>query len=203
MTIDFPLREGQKCITRDGRMVTIGKNLGTGAVGVLSDTNAHPFYYVRVHDGQISNDMTRPGDVVAEQINTPQPVRTAHPHAALMAEYAKDAAECAEPWTRWEGCGDDGIYWYGFDTHPKWDVECQYRRKPRTISINGHEVPEPLRVEPELRSTYWLTGLLGPVAVSWDGGDSDQDRLQRGILHATREAAEAHARALLSFTEVK
>lgn len=78
------------------------------------------------------------------------------------------------------------------------------RVKPRTININGHEVPEPLRVAPADGVEYWIAH-LGAENISpsnfWDGNRVDNTWLARGICHATKEAAELHARALLSFTK--
>jgi hypothetical protein len=53
----------------------------------------------------------------------------AHIHAALMAEYAKDAAEIDEPWTRWQHLSIGGS-WDGFYEHPAWRKHVQYRRRP-------------------------------------------------------------------------
>ena len=82
--------------------------------------------------------------------------------------------------------------------------------KPRTIRIGEFDVPEPLRVAPK-RVTgkvtkYWTVSLssIGAVdAVIWDNDCWDKLFLARGIIHLTREAAEIHTKALLSFTEVK
>ena len=54
---------------------------------------------------------------------------SAHPHAALMALYAQDAAETEAPWDRWE-CSSANITWYDLKKHPEWIEGCQYRRKP-------------------------------------------------------------------------
>lgn len=53
-----------------------------------------------------------------------------HPHAELMAEYAKDAAETDRPWERWEI--RFGSRWHDIDGHPSWlTEEVEYRRKPQ------------------------------------------------------------------------
>jgi hypothetical protein len=61
---------------------------------------------------------------------------TAHKHAALMAEYAKDAAETDKPWERWEvrnqTCPiDEYRVWNTCRSHPEWVEGCEYRRKPK------------------------------------------------------------------------
>lgn len=52
---------------------------------------------------------------------------TAHVHAALMAEYAKDASETDKPWERWE-CNWNGV-WKGVLDNPTWAKTALYRRK--------------------------------------------------------------------------
>ena len=130
---------------------------------------------------------------------------TKHIHADLMLEYAKDALETDKPWLLWQyyilytqgWCNCEG-------GHPSLDVLTKYRRKPKTISINGHEVPEPLRTAPATLSLYYQPVLgrkelyLGPLV--WDGGPYDQQQLERGILHTTKEGAIEHALALISQT---
>jgi len=79
----------------------------------------------------------------------------------------------------------------------------EFRLKPRTININGHEVPEPIREAPAMGTEYWTAGfaLVGDMGtLHWEGDSVDSEHLRHGLCHATREAAEAHARALLSFT---
>lgn len=85
-----------------------------------------------------------------------------------------------------------------------------FRLKPKTITINGHEVPEPLRVAPVAGTTFYVPRLdvwpasdaLSPFyTYTWDAHVADVRRLEAGLVHLTSEAAEAHARALLSFTK--
>lgn len=81
----------------------------------------------------------------------------------------------------------------------------QYRLKPRTININGHEVPEPLRVAPDKPGGVeyyvpWFSANGSTARFIWNDILSDHWMLSRGLCHTTRVAAEAHARALLSFT---
>lgn len=56
-----------------------------------------------------------------------------HKHAALMAEYAKDAAETDKPWERWEWYGQISNKWRACNSHPTWDENSQFRRKPRPL----------------------------------------------------------------------
>lgn len=127
-----------------------------------------------------------------------------HPHAALMAEYAKDAAETETPWERWEcrhGCGP----WQIIAHDPLWCKQYEYRRKPRTIRIGEFDVPEPVREPLEVGATYYVAVLTSNAAshMRWGGSTSEMDWLRRGLIHLTREAAELHTKALLSFTATK
>lgn len=80
-----------------------------------------------------------------------------------------------------------------------------WRIKPKTININGHEVPEPLR-EITDGEGYWLADTGDEdyaLETSWEGTSTEYSWLRRGLCHATKEAAQAHAKATVSFTELK
>lgn len=122
----------------------------------------------------------------------------AHIHAALMAEYAKDATESETPWENWEICYE-GI-WNPMHNHPAWVTLTQYRRKPKTIRIGDMEVPEPMKTAPEYGTVYWFPSFRHSKPANnfaWSGDEGDNRMLQRGFCHATKEAAEAHAQALI------
>ena len=75
-----------------------------------------------------------------------------------------------------------------------------------TIKINGHDVPAPERVAPPSDTRYWVPQMTAQKPCDifrWDGGVMDMRHLTRGLVHLTEEAAVAHAKALLSFTEVR
>lgn len=132
-----------------------------------------------------------------------------HPHAELMLHYAQDALETDRPWERWE----QGYYKNGKEhdyqpctSNPTWKVEWCYRRKPKTISINGFEVPEPLREAPVDGAKVYLVDLaisLEAKVMSYTYQScivANRLFLEAGLVHLTKEAAELHAKALLSFT---
>lgn len=77
-----------------------------------------------------------------------------------------------------------------------------WRIKPKTIRIGDYDVPEPLR-EMKQGQVYWIATTSGDVCHSIKnyGDSADVIWLARGLCHATREAAELHTKALLSFTE--
>lgn len=84
----------------------------------------------------------------------------------------------------------------------------KFRVAHKTININGHEVSEPVR-EPLADGQHYY--LVAPTVVdfdefevwTWDGHEADNNWLELGLIHLTREDAKTHAKALLSFTKVK
>lgn len=118
-----------------------------------------------------------------------------------MLQYAQDAAETDKPWERWEYRYQDEK-WKDSDGPLHFYSDFQYRRKPRTININGIEVPEPMREVPEDGTKYYMPMCDNEVDCSvWGNSMSDTRWLNWGVCHLTREAAELHAKALLSFTK--
>jgi hypothetical protein len=129
-----------------------------------------------------------------------------HPHAALMLEYAKDWAETDRPWERWQLQQSTGA-WYTFTKyqgHPRWDKHTQYRRKSKVITINGHAVPEPYRGALLDDVTYFMPSLYSAevscISSTSEDASSMAEFQTKGLMHTTKEAAIAHAKALLSFT---
>ena len=125
-----------------------------------------------------------------------------HIHAAAMAEYAKDAAETDMPWELWEvSMTESGDEYRNLFGHPDWAVTRKYRRKPKTILINGREVPEPHRTPLKDGEVYWaLTLFSSATSLRWKDDDFDNSYLENGFIHLTKEAAEKHFNALKSFT---
>ena len=125
-----------------------------------------------------------------------------HIHAAAMAEYAKDAAETDMPWERWEiSITESGDEYRNLLGHPVWATNRKYRRKPKVILINGHEVPEPCRTPLQDGEMYWTLSLIsGVTQVMWENDNIDNLYLENGFVHLTKEAAEKHWNALKSFT---
>lgn len=124
-----------------------------------------------------------------------------HPHADLMAKAAEIAKTDKEWYRHFE------IKTLHFDA---WSEMCnevffvndEYRLKPRFIDINDHQVPEPVREPLEDDQEYWIADIrYAPSVFNWENNDADYRWLERGIIHLTKEAAESHSAALLSFTQ--
>lgn len=82
-----------------------------------------------------------------------------------------------------------------------------WKIKPKTININGFEVPEPCKTPLPLNTIYFIPMLdlceTKHARIFWSDRERDNYNLTTGLVHLTPEAAELHAKALLSFTEVK
>ena len=76
----------------------------------------------------------------------------------------------------------------------------KYRIKPRAITVNGFEVPEPMREAPDIGTEYHLADAVNEDlagSYQWKADSADSLWLSRGICHYTKEAAIAHAKAML------
>ena len=123
-----------------------------------------------------------------------------HKHAAAMAEYAKDATETNTPWERWEFSYQNQEF-EPVAHHPTWDERYKYRRKVKTIMINGYEVPEPQRVPLAIDEPYWTFYFFQEIRMcKWKDDDYDKLALEKGFVHTSKEAAVKHFDALISFT---
>ena len=75
----------------------------------------------------------------------------------------------------------------------------EFRVKPATITVNGIEVPEPLREAPDVGSTYWVVSPYGgAVKMRYRADNEDAHALKSGLCHATEDAALAHFEAVIS-----
>ena len=82
-----------------------------------------------------------------------------------------------------------------FDIVGMWEEEehIKYRQ------INGKKFPEPCSKPLKVEEPYFIVNTqygLTVLKFRWANSDADNDRLKMGIVHATREAAQAHADAI-------
>ena len=124
---------------------------------------------------------------------------TAHKHAALMLQYAQDAAETDTPWERWEFEVKSGV-WCNLSEHPAWLEHKEYRRKPQVIRVGRHEFLKPIAFTPPKDTIQWVIRLsaegYAPDDMIWTGDKTDFDLLKSCVVHLSREAAQAHADVL-------
>lgn len=88
-----------------------------------------------------------------------------------------------------------------------WTAAIRIKPEPSTITINGHEFPEPMRVAPEEGAMYWVVNLSADANVAhcyyWDADDKYGQRLNNGLCQATKQGAIDCAKALLSLLKVQ
>ena len=124
---------------------------------------------------------------------------TAHKHAALMLQYAQDAAETDKPWDRWQFRGLDTEKWLDCAGGIGFSNLCEYRRKPRSMTYTV-TIPEPLREAPKRGECYYVMDTAAPnfcLSYWWSDNGTDQRLLKRGLCFATEAAAIAAAKAML------
>ena len=124
-----------------------------------------------------------------------------HPHAELIKQMVDDDTLRATYGDGWHECGADSVIFY-----PTRDWRL-VPPKPKTITIvaNGktYELPEPMRVAPELDKTYYLQLTIETASYSWKNDETDKQWLSDGIVHATREAAQAWVDAMAEIRGAK
>lgn len=130
---------------------------------------------------------------------------TAHKHAALMLQYAQDAAETDRPWERWEFEAKSGV-WCNISEHPAWLKNKNYRRKPQVIRVGRHEFPKPITEAPLVGATVYnvqehfdhtVPHAFQVAEEKFDPSNPFHKWYVRaGLSHLTRAAAQAHADTL-------
>lgn len=132
---------------------------------------------------------------------------TAHVHAALMLQYAQDAAETDRPWERWETSesktkiGDEWVDdWEDLTGNPDWNPAVGYRHKKTVIKIGRFEFPKPMTRAPKEGTDYFYLdfGDNGFVVggSSWAGDDFDMKNVAMNVSHLSHKDAQTHADVL-------
>lgn len=131
---------------------------------------------------------------------------TAHVHAALMLQYAKDAMETDKPWEWWEvriaANVQPNAVFERMSSHPKWDTNNEYRRKPKTIKVGKWEFPKPIEQPLGCADAYYYvdfnvwTAEFIPSRDTWTNNERDDNRLAGNLCHLSYDAALAHADVL-------
>lgn len=122
-----------------------------------------------------------------------------HPHADSMLEWEKDQRE--NPGQVWQ-CRSvtAGTPWRDMIAPPRWQEGMQYRQKPKVRRIGAYEYPEPESKAPADEAEYWIPSTASEesaIAYTWRNDEPDFRWLARGLVHLTKEAAEAHCEAML------
>lgn len=121
-----------------------------------------------------------------------------HIHADLMIQYAQDAQESETPWENWEFRPQCST-WVTLICNPSWNDHYEYRRKPKTIVINGFTVNAPMGKEPGYYTSYYFPNLSSADYCSTTTYSSDWDKqsFKRGLCFSNKEDAIAMAKAML------
>ena len=121
-----------------------------------------------------------------------------HPHAEVLRAIADGV-----PMSEFEITWGRKVCWCPIEDQPYFvfsDEGSEIRRKPQHIMVNGFKVPKPLNVMPKRDDDYYAPCFDDNKfyeSYSW-ASDSVDDRLfARKVIHATKEAAIAHAKAML------
>lgn len=130
---------------------------------------------------------------------------TAHKHAALMLQYAQDAAETQRPWDRWENSNPtmNPRTWSACIDHPEWNPAIEYRRGPKRTIVNGALIVAPRDTAPALKAAYYVVSLYAEnwcTPMRWSGTAFDERALLRGLVFDTEDDARAYALALMDRT---
>lgn len=135
-----------------------------------------------------------------------EPVQQGHVHADLMALYAEDAKTTDKPWELWQTKTADKP-WGDLKRTPEWDPRYLYRRKPKTHTVHGVEVPD-LRFEPNEGEEYYLaepTEYRFTYKYTATNDNLDTVWAERGLCYKPTEegkkAAILHAKAMLGMIQ--
>lgn len=126
-----------------------------------------------------------------------------HKHFDLIVQWASDP----EAWVvEYRSVVTGRFIPIGFESYPEWHPETEYRLIPKCgmMHLNGAEFPAPEREAPKAGTTFYTPNPHRIEALPWTWGVADfLDWIPKGLVHLTREAAEAHARAMLAAKEVE
>ena len=199
--LTLPLEVGKKYVCRDGTIVDCYAKAGpgwkSGLVHICVADKPDQFKGTIWQDtgSNGKSDKEFRNDVIADYVEV-----TGHVHAELMAEYAKDATKSKEPWKDWEMTDSfDTTSWISCTGHPGWISVLNYRRKPKTVTINGIVVSKGL-TEANYDTLVYIPALhlhAKYIAIRFE--DTYQRSLELGLVHATKEDAIAMADAMLAF----
>ncbi len=83
---------------------------------------------------------------------------------------------------------------------PNFVYGVELRIAPETIIVNGFEIEAPLKEAPEIDDVFYFadaTSMFFYDRCIWNDSPFCKNALSRGICHKTRDAAIAHAKAMI------
>lgn len=121
----------------------------------------------------------------------------------LNALLAGETLQHVNDHTRTVRLEDNHLSLFGFNDYNKLFIEFgAWEIKPKTININGFEVPEPIRECPPSTRNVYVVDFSYPGNIKEyyiDDDNFDVYWYSNGLVHLTKENALLHANALLSF----
>lgn len=132
-----------------------------------------------------------------------EPEHQGHPHAELMAQYAEDAKTTDKPWELWQ-LKVLGSNWRSLTCNPSFATHLEYRRKPKTHTVHGVEVPD-ISFTPSNGEFYYLVTPSNPNFYITYRFNSGSDYGQHCTKHKLcypcteegKQAAIMHSKAML------
>lgn len=148
----------------------------------------------------VTKEMWENDRVKSKMINISQ---QGHPHAKIMAAYAEDAKTTDKPWELWQfnTTGE----WRDLTCNPTFATHLKYRRKPKTHTVNGVEVPD-LRIDSNKGGSFYLADPTEPEFTfnyleATKDNIYDSKWIERGLCYEHTEegkqAAILHAKSML------
>lgn len=128
-------------------------------------------------------------------------MKTEHKYAQVLRWIAdgEDVEGRCVGHIHWENINDFGAAKFSLAFQDRsLDIDYEFRLKPRTITVNGREIATGEAVAP--KAEFFFVDIDAPNlwgATCWGGTNLDKLRLERGLVHLTKENAIAHAKAML------
>lgn len=203
MALTLPIEIGKKYIRRDGKVVTAREPnerfVNFRSIVYVGDdevSNTNGIEHCWRDTGLVSQSSSEyPMDLVADYTES-------HIHANSMLEYAKDAMIMKKPWLNWEVKSIDFPDWKSLPHHPSWAEESIYRRKSKTVLINGVEVSRGISTKLNEGDTCYISDPGSPVLAhefKWEDTVDFNFWYKHGLVHRTKKEAVAMAEAMLNF----
>lgn len=217
------VEKGQWYVRRDGDVFCAGEPGDDGRVAVRQE-KYEPVITVDQHTGLVARYQPSPYDLVAVALESiipkamppmpppvpapppapPWPLPAGHKHAALMLEYAQDAAKTPTPWLGWQVRGVDGEF-RDLNDNPSWTPSVSFRRKPYEITVGDVTIDGPLREAPAQGTEVYCAHPLqenGVNRIVWRDYPDHRRWLAQGLLYDTHERAKQCSDALLRVLHV-
>jgi hypothetical protein len=199
--LTLPIQIDKKYVRRDGTTCTASYMLDTPGL-VCFDIGSSLWMDNGARDK--SGRTYSADDLVSDYEDSPE--RKEHSHAELLRWIAgSKEIEWERSADVWVTISHRELFYALSDSI---DPMSKFRLKPeppKTIRIGDFDVPKPLQKKPECGARYWVVSLTAVDAyceLYWDNDASDRRYFARGLIHADKESAEIHTKAILSLTQI-